>query len=249
MEQLNTTLFNAISEFKIGSDGDALTFTDRLCRENNWSHAYAERCVDEYKKFVYLAMVSEQSVTPSDEVDQVWHLHLTYTQSYWKDLCQGVLKRPLHHGPTQGGKSESTKYRHQYQATLDSYVEVFNQNPPLDIWPDCEQRFHQADKFVRLNTANYFLLKRPSRSLLAISTLPVLLAACVKSEGNSLIFVGLLLVVVGLYLLHKLYKLIGQHKNGNSSGGGCGVGGGGTGDNNSDGGNGGCGSGCGGCGG
>jgi hypothetical protein len=62
MEQLNTPLWNEILEFKIGSDDDALTFVDRLCRENNWGRAFAERCVGEYKKFVYLAMVSEQAV-------------------------------------------------------------------------------------------------------------------------------------------------------------------------------------------
>ncbi len=245
MESLNTTLLNEILAFKIGSDDDALTFTDRLCRENNWSPAYAERCVSEYKKFVYLAITSTRSVTPSDQVDQVWHLHLTYTKSYWVELCQGVLKKSLHHGPTQGGKSESKKYWHQYQSTLDRYAQVFNESPPLEVWPECEQRFHQADKFVRLNTASYLLLKKPSRSLLAVTPLPMLLAACVKGDGSSAWFAIILLIaIVGLGYL--LFKAVDQKKNGSSSG--CGGGSGGT-NNDVDGGDSGCGSGCGGCGG
>ncbi|MEK6230809.1 MAG: hypothetical protein N2A42_03075 [Luteolibacter sp.] len=33
----------------------------------------------EYKRFVALAMLAGHPVTPSEEVDQAWHLHLVYT--------------------------------------------------------------------------------------------------------------------------------------------------------------------------
>ncbi|MEJ7660653.1 MAG: hypothetical protein WKG07_14075 [Hymenobacter sp.] len=64
-------------------DGQAaLSFSHRLARDNGWSLAFARRVVLEYKKFVYLAATCGHPVTPSDEVDQAWHLHLVYTRSY-----------------------------------------------------------------------------------------------------------------------------------------------------------------------
>jgi len=209
MYKLSNKLFDEISNFKIDTGHDALTFTERLCRENKWTSFYAKRCVDEYKRFIYLAMVAEHPVTPSDQVDQVWHLHLTYTQSYWSELCEKTLKTSLHHGPTKGGLAESNKYRSQYQATLDSYNKVFNQRPSPDIWPSCQQRFRHADKFVRLNRAEYFLIWKPSKSLLTIAALPIVLAACVNADlglDSSSKFLTAVLVVV---LIFGLLCLIG----------------------------------------
>ena len=106
MSREECELLDRIINLKIGSGNDALTFVDRLARENSWSNEYAERCLLEYKRFIYLAVISDTPVTPSDQVDQVWHLHLTYTESYWIDMCDKVLKQHIHHGPTKGGVKE-----------------------------------------------------------------------------------------------------------------------------------------------
>ena len=241
MQELDVRLFKDIAALEIGSENDVLTFTDRLCRENNWSKPFAKRCVEEYKKFIYLATMSDTPVTPSDEIDQVWHLHLTYTQSYWIDLCQTILDKPLHHGPTKGGVSESTKYQSQYQLTLDKYVDVFKESPPPDVWPNCQTRFHNADRFVRLNSADYFLLKRkPLFSFGFIVALPLFLAACVKSDTNALEIASILLLsLTCFYLLNKLLFSNKSKKKGGAGCAGCrGKGSDGEG-----------GSGCGGCGG
>jgi len=68
-------------------------------------------------------------------VDEVWHQHLTYTRSYWVDLCQGVLGRELHHFPSAGGPEEDVKHREWYKATLRLYTATFDAEPPADIWP------------------------------------------------------------------------------------------------------------------
>ena len=64
---------------------------------------YTDRVIEEYRKFLYLLASAGHPVTPSDQVDQAWHLHLTYTRSYWEDLCEKTIGKPLHHGPTKGG--------------------------------------------------------------------------------------------------------------------------------------------------
>ncbi len=138
-----------------------LSFSQRLARDNGWSRHYASRVIAEYKKFCYLAMTVGHSVTPSDEVDQAWHLHLLYTRSYWEDFCCRVLKRPFHHGPTRGGSDESAKYHDWYEATLVSYQSTFGSPPPADIWPGPESRFAKARTFRRIDTASCWLLPKP----------------------------------------------------------------------------------------
>jgi len=56
-----------------------------------WSEIYTIRVIQEYKKFVFLAMVANHVVSPSVPIDRVWHLHLLYTISYWDKFCGEVL--------------------------------------------------------------------------------------------------------------------------------------------------------------
>jgi hypothetical protein len=105
---------------------------------------YAERVLEEYKKFIYLGSISICPVTPSDEVDQAWHLHMLYTRDYWKDLCEKILGREFHHGPTRGGNSENEKFLDLYEKTLSLYRENFGE-PPIDIWPISSKRFANTD--------------------------------------------------------------------------------------------------------
>ncbi|MCA9199582.1 MAG: hypothetical protein KDA87_18695, partial [Planctomycetales bacterium] len=88
-----------------------MTFAARLARENSWTHAYANRVVLEYKRFCILAVAAGHPVTPSEHVDQAWHLHLTYSRSYWQRFCPDALRMDLHHEPTAGGMAEGEKFR------------------------------------------------------------------------------------------------------------------------------------------
>jgi hypothetical protein len=65
---------------------------------------------------------------------------MTYTRSYWQGLCKSVIGRDLHHDPTRGGGSETTKFADWYARTLDGYRRVFGK-PPQDIWPPADRRF------------------------------------------------------------------------------------------------------------
>ena len=96
------------------------------------AHWFALDVIEEYKKFLYLMAVSDHPVTPSIEVDQVWHLHLIYTCQYWNDFAKHMPFEP-HHGPTKGGSQESEKFTEWYSKTLESYKNVFGMNPPVNI--------------------------------------------------------------------------------------------------------------------
>ena len=154
-------LWRRLSAFSLDIPGAALPFSARLARDNGWSPAFAARVCREYLRFIYLAMRAGHPVTPSDEVDQAWHLHLCYTRSYWDELCGEVLGERLHHGPTRGGRAEGAKFEDWYERTLDSYRRIFGETLPPDIWPDAATRFGEAAHFRRVNLKRHLVVPRP----------------------------------------------------------------------------------------
>ncbi len=163
LSENENNLWQAILNFPLDIATAKLKFSDRLARENNWSQAYTKNVIAEYRKFLFLCCVTPKGkmVTPSDAVDMAWHLHLTYTKSYWKDLCEKTLKQEIHHNPTEGGMAENQKFENCYEHTFALYYEKFGTKPPENIWLDSQQRF-KPDKFIRINTTNYFLFKKPN---------------------------------------------------------------------------------------
>ena len=153
-------LWNRLQSVDLDHADADLPFSLRLARENGWSRYFAKRAIDEYKKFCYLAVRTRYPVTPSDQVDQVWHLHLLYTWNYWEEFCPKVLECKLHHGPTRGGTAERAKFRTWYENTLHSYRQIFGL-PPDDVWPAAEERFSGTSTFRRFNTRDQWLLPNP----------------------------------------------------------------------------------------
>ncbi len=130
-----TALWARLREFQFDLAQPAFGFAARLAKEQGWTNAFAARAIEEYRRFVYLAMTAGHPVTPSPVVDEVWHLHLTYTRSYWDRMCGQVLGKPLHHDPTQGGAAEDAKFVDWYGRTKVAYAKAFGVMPPGDIWP------------------------------------------------------------------------------------------------------------------
>ena len=157
----NQQLIEDIMSFEFDEPQASLSFTSRLAREQAWTHAFAAQVIHEYQRFIALAMISGHPVTPSEEVDQAWHLHLVYTRSYWHDLCRDTLKKDLHHGPTKGGKNEGEKFHDWYGKTLDSYLRVFGSLPPENIWPSPTDRFADAGAGRWIDSSKFWLLPRP----------------------------------------------------------------------------------------
>ena len=232
-------LWQQIQDFPLDDTSSALSFTQRLARENNWSIHFAQRVTTAYKNFIFLCMVSTQQVTPSDAVDQAWHLHMTYTESYWTDLCGKVLGRPLHHHPTKGGEHENEKFFYQYDATLLLYEEKCGEKPPEDIWPPAEKRFAAGD-FIRVDKDVHWVIRKPRRKNFGVALGLNVCAAIIGLISGNWAFM-ILTGMVGIALLLP---------SGVNTAGSSGCGGGGWSGNSDCDGDSGCGSGCGGgCGG
>ena len=273
---IDLKLLEQIEGFDIDGGPASLPFAHRLALENGWSRGYSERVVAEYKRFVYLAMTAGHPVTPSEDIDEAWHLHLTYTDSYWNRMCAEILPRPLHHNPTKGGAAEDAKFFDWYTCTLDSYRTEFGEEPPSDVWPTPRVRFATSLERRKVNPEDCWIIPKASQRY-GVLIASVLLTGCaavsfkeVYELGAAVWLTCVFLILGGLYGIARFVWNIsqGQPTNskaksagwggwfGGSGGAGCGAGagsaggfgGGGEGDCGTSGGDGG-GCGGGGCGG
>lgn len=199
-------LFDRIAALDLHQSDRALGFAARLARENLWTESRARAVIEEYKRFLYLMAISDELLTPSEAVDAAWHLHLSYSRSYWDDLCKGILGGlALHHDPTEGGEAAEERYRAAYARTLTRYRHVFGFQPPADIWPDVETRFAEAGTQRIVSTQAYWVVRRPVRllrGLAAVATLAIPLTALAIARSvpadddvPAVIFVGFLITI------------------------------------------------------
>jgi hypothetical protein len=210
MTPIQKTLYDKLQNFSVDKSYIDFSFDKRLARENAWSLAYSRRVIAEYKKFLLLASTAGHPCTPSDQVDMAWHLHLTYTKSYWNDLCVNVLPAPLHHNPTEGGAAEGQKFEDWYARTRQSYREIFGYEPPADIWPPAQERFGKAPHFKRIDVSDYWLIskKQVQQQSTWISVAAVLLlvvTACSSSADNDL-FMPLAITVAVVSSIYFVLK-------------------------------------------
>lgn len=127
-------LWDKITETFGGKDASTKAFAEKIAGKLGWKKDFALLAIDEYKKFVYLAIISDFAVTPSKIIDQIWHEHILFTAGY-RTFCSDVIKYSLDHNPELVKNPEQTGvFSSQYLATIDLYKTEFNINPPEVIW-------------------------------------------------------------------------------------------------------------------
>lgn len=195
---INTERWKNIQEFNLDSALDEYGFSLRLAKENFWTEDFTERAILEYKKFMYLASVSDLMVSPSEVIDQVWHQHLIFTQSYQK-FCD-LLEKQVQHVPSTHNKEEFEKFKQARQRTRALYKENFGE-PPADIW-------EYADMFASLNLTKArvklrsFLVVALLISFALLTPLYFVLQPVYVHIGNPDFVIGyLLLAVLGFAVL------------------------------------------------
>jgi len=233
MKQEVQAVWDKLSTYQFDVPQSVLNFSKRLQRENGWDEIYTQRVLEEYLRFMFLTRFAGHAVTPSDQVDQAWHLHLLYSDEYFNNFCPNYLGEVVHHGPTRGGTKENSKYRNWYSKTMFTYKQIFGESPPSDIWPGSSERFQDAAAFRRVNMAEMVQLKRRRLDIM-VTALIVLVAYTITvlsfdySDGSAppIIFTLVLYSVLGILGLlgYRAYR----HRKGYTHGG-CGAGGGGCG--------------------
>jgi len=125
-------LLARIEAFGLDAAHEPLAFETRLADDQGWTLGYALAVAEEYRRFLVLTQVAGHAVSPSPDVDEAWHLHLTRTMHY-EAFCNAVFGRFLHHEPARPG--EGARHQDMYRRTLESYRRAFGASAPPVLWP------------------------------------------------------------------------------------------------------------------
>lgn len=147
-------LWKKIQDFNFDDPSSTFPFSKKLQKENNWSRAFTLKAIEEYRKFIFLCCILPDGASPSHTVDQVWHMHLTYTENYWNEFCKKTLQKEIHHYPSKGGKAENEKHTDWYNYTLICYETYFEIPPPADIWfsntTDIKEDIYDKNYYIKV---------------------------------------------------------------------------------------------------
>jgi hypothetical protein len=117
-----------------GADASTKAFAHKLAIKLGWKADFAQRAVLEYKRFVYLGVVSDFVVTPSDIIDQVWHQHILFSKAY-RSFCTDIIEYDFDHTPELIASGNQTgTFSAQYFDTLELYRKEFGVDAPATIW-------------------------------------------------------------------------------------------------------------------
>lgn len=164
---MNTTLWNEVLKFELDNPNDKYGFLTRLAFENKWTLYFAKAAILEYKKFMYLAAISNEMVSPSEIVDIVWHQHLIFTSSY-TDFCT-VLSKRIEHIPSTHNRAEAEKFHKAKERTKELYEQNFGKQPE-EIW----EYSNELDSLnLDKNNIEIDTLKRVFLGLFAVLIFPI----------------------------------------------------------------------------
>jgi hypothetical protein len=107
-------------------------FALKFEKSQGWNREYALDVIQEYKKFLFLAVVCDHMVSPAQDIDEVWHQHMLFTRQ-WPGFCSEVLEYELHHTPDLGIQSQNIGFQDAYRKTYLAYIQHFGL-PPTKIW-------------------------------------------------------------------------------------------------------------------
>jgi uncharacterized protein (TIGR04222 family) len=185
MPAAHAALWERIRTHPFECAGDGVDFLSKLAREQGWTRDFARAAIDEYRRYCFLAVTADRDRVPSDAVDQVWHLHLTYTRDYWTVFCPTVLGCDLHHEPSRARKGDVQRFADSYAETLAAYADAFGP-PPEPFWPGTRERFRHPARFRRIDIERHFVIARPQ--LPSLRTIGMMLAALVLAFAARSVF-------------------------------------------------------------
>ncbi len=100
----------------------------RVAKEHGYSIKDAASLVKEAKRMLYLSVVTDKAISPSQDVDMAWHEMLMFTRFYrqFSDFIGAFIHHDPTPGPPDGGRL--------YQATKQRYLEAFGEKPDPRYW-------------------------------------------------------------------------------------------------------------------
>ena len=104
-------------------------FAEALAYEIDLPVFEAREVVEEYRRFLYLAAITDELRVPPNPVCHAWSMH-AHSPEYTA-FCAGTVCKPL--GLDDGARKFGANAA--YRRTLDAYAREFGQTAPPAIWP------------------------------------------------------------------------------------------------------------------
>lgn len=111
------------------SNIEDLNFLKKQLVPTRWSETYMDLVIDEYKKFLSLRAINS-NLSPSNDIDIIWHTHILNTKSY-REYCNLKFKKVIDHDPSCSFDQKARSIR--LQNTINEYAKVYG-NPNKRVW-------------------------------------------------------------------------------------------------------------------
>lgn len=98
----------------------------RMVDKYHWTEAKSRECFEDLKRFLYMAVIADMPVAPTEKLDEMWHNFILYTLDY-AEFCTTHLGLFVHHRPRRRDDPKST--RNMRQETLDFARDLFGYLP------------------------------------------------------------------------------------------------------------------------
>lgn len=119
------------------------SLVDRLEEKTGHPKDICYILVEEYRRFIYLAGSTEETLAPSPIVNIAWRLHMDDRKAYFDDFCPRIIGRTLlppdHLKPFQDDPA--------YERTLDDYAQEFGL-AKVQYWPDPDVSIVRASRVI-----------------------------------------------------------------------------------------------------
>ncbi|AYV80042.1 MAG: hypothetical protein Gaeavirus6_17 [Gaeavirus sp.] len=96
----------------------------------SWTPAYAKQVAFEYNRFLELRSINS-NLSPSDDIDRLWHLHLLNPILYY-DYCATLYHKIIDHNPTDSFNQHARQQR--LQNTITEYLKNYDNFTYPNVW-------------------------------------------------------------------------------------------------------------------
>lgn len=197
-----TELWEKVKLFDLDENAGSYSFSVRLAAENKWTKSFTDQVILEYKKFMFLAAVSNQMVSPAELVDIVWHQHLIFTKSY-SDFCS-LLGKDIQHIPSTHHHQEDQSFRMAMEHTGRLYNDHFGEQPE-SIWKRAEM-LESLNLQPAKRDLNFLLMLGLGAILLVTIPFYFLLSPVISLIPNPYFLLGYFLLIAILWFVFEVYN-------------------------------------------
>lgn len=92
---------------------------DRMMLKHGWLEERTDEAIALYQVYIFLTQVYQKSISPSEDVDAIWHEHILHTNKYELD-CLKTFGKFLHHFPTPAKWAKQTQAKDKASFCCDN---------------------------------------------------------------------------------------------------------------------------------